>query len=443
MFSIKRIRILTIIGVFIFSVEAHAQKVQSDSTLTDATLNHVIEYALGHQPLVKQAQLDQEITDQVIKGKLADWYPQINFVYNYQHTAELQTSIFGGNPTKVGVNNLSAAQFNGTQTLFNRDVLLAKKTASTVEAQSSQLTSRTKIDVVVNVTKAFYDVLATTQQIKIGLEDIIRLQRSLKDATSQYKAGVADKTDYKRATILLKNSQATLKSNQEQLKFKEKYLKTLMGYPLNADMHIAYDTLQMENEVALDTTMELDHMKNIDYKILFTQKELQKANVSYSKWAYLPSANLFASYILNYQNNNFYELYQTKFPYSYVGATLSLPLFQGGKRKANVQQQKLSLDRIDWDLTNLQNTLGTEYERALAAYKSSLVNYLALRDNVELAREVYDVIQLQYKNGVRAYLDVTVAETDLRTARINYFNALYQVLASKMDVQRALGEINY
>ncbi len=443
MFSIKRIRVLTLIGALIFNVTAHAQKAQSDSTLTDATLNHVIEYALGHQPLVKQAQLDQEITDQMIKGKLADWYPQISFVYNYQHTAELQTSIFGGNPTKVGVNNLSAAQFNGTQTLFNRDVLLAKKTASTVEAQSSQITSRTKVDVVVNVTKAFYDVLATTQQIRIGQEDIIRLQRSLKDATSQYKAGVADKTDYKRATILLKNSQATLKSNQEQLKFKEKYLKTLMGYPLNADLHIAYDTLQMENEIVLDTTMDLDYMKNIDYKILFTQKQLQKANVSYSKWAYLPSANLFASYILNYQNNNFYELYQTKFPYSYVGATLSLPLFQGGKRRANVQQQKLSLDRIDWDLTNLQNTLGTEYERSLAAYKSSLVNYLALRDNVELAREVYDVIQLQYKNGVRAYLDVTVAETDLRTARINYFNALYQVLASKMDVQRALGEINY
>lgn len=443
MFSIKRIRVLTLIGALIFNVTAHAQKAQSDSTLTDATLNHVIEYALGHQPLVKQAQLDQEITDQMIKGKLADWYPQISFVYNYQHTAELQTSIFGGNPTKVGVNNLSAAQFNGTQTLFNRDVLLAKKTASTVEAQSSQITSRTKVDLVVNVTKAFYDALATTQQIRIGQEDIIRLQRSLKDATSQYKAGVADKTDYKRATILLKNSQATLKSNQEQLKFKEKYLKTLMGYPLNADLHIAYDTLQMENEIVLDTTTELDYMKNIDYKILFTQKQLQKANVSYSKWAYLPSANLFASYILNYQNNNFYELYQTKFPYSYVGATLSLPLFQGGKRRANVQQQKLSLDRIDWDLTNLQNTLGTEYERALAAYKSSLVNYLALRDNVELAREVYDVIQLQYKNGVRAYLDVTVAETDLRTARINYFNALYQVLASKMDVQRALGEINY
>ena len=52
------------------------------------------------------------------------------------------------------------------------------------------------------------------------------------------------------------------------------------------------------------------------------------------------------------------------------------------------------------------------------------------------------MIQLQYANGVRAYLVVTVAETDLQQARINYFNALYSVLASKMDVLRAKGETN-
>jgi outer membrane protein len=446
MLSIYRTRLLSVFMLACVSLPAYrasGQQPQRDSLLAEATLNKVVGYALEHQPQVKQALLDQEITTQTIKGRLADWYPQINFVYNYQHTADLQSSVIGGSIVKFGVNNLSAAQFNGTQTLFNRDVLLAKKTASTVGAQSAHFTARTKIDVVVNVTKAFYDVLATSQQIKIGQEDIIRLRRSLKDATSQYSAGVADKTDYKRATILLKNSQALLKSNQEQMKYKEKYLKALMGYPLEADLNIQYDTLQMENEIELDTTMAIDYTKNIDYRIMFTQKELQKANVSYSKWAFLPSANLFGSYILNYQNNNFYELYQTRYPYSFFGATLSLPVFQGGKRTANIQQQKLTLDRLDWDLVNLQNSLGTEYERALAAYKSNLVNYLTLRDNVELAREVYDVIQLQYKNGVRAYLDVTVAETDLRAARINYFNALYQVLSSKMDVQRALGEINY
>ncbi len=53
------------------------------------------------------------------------------------------------------------------------------------------------------------------------------------------------------------------------------------------------------------------------------------------------------------------------------------------------------------------------------------------------------MIQLQYKTGIKTYLEVITAETDLRNARINYFNSLYQVLASKIDVQKALGQINY
>ncbi len=79
----------------------------------------------------------------------------------------------------------------------------------------------------------------------------------------------------------------------------------------------------------------------------------------------------------------------------------------------------------------------------MAAYKANLVTYQALKQNVELAKEVYEVIQLQYKSGVKNYLEVITAETDLRNARINYFNALYAVLSSKIDVQKALGQINY
>lgn len=416
---------------------------QTDSLLQQATLDKVVGYALIHQPAVQQAQLDQEITDRTIKGKLADWYPQINFVYNYQRNIDLQSSVIGGNVVRFGVNNLSATQFNATQSIFNRDVLLASNTASQVRLQAGQLTSRTKIDVVVDVTKAFYDVLATLQQISIGEEDLIRLQRSLKDARSQYNAGIADKTDFKRATILLRNSEASLKSNKEILKYKQEYLKALIGYPVESSLNIQYDTLQMENEVGLDTTQAITYAEHIDYKILYTQKELQRANVKYSYWAFIPSLNAFGSYILNFQNNNFGELYNTKYPYSYVGASLSFPIFQGGKRTNKIQEQKLSLHRLDLDMVNLQNSLNTEYTRALASYKSSMANYVALKENVELAREVYDVIQLQYKNGVRAYLDVTIAETDLRSARISYFNALYQVLASKLDVQKALGQIKF
>ena len=76
-------------------------------------------------------------------------------------------------------------------------------------------------------------------------------------------------------------------------------------------------------------------------------------------------------------------------------------------------------------------------------YKGNLANYLALKDNVQLAGEVYNVIQLQYQQGIKTYLDVIVAESDLRTSQLNYYTALYQLLQSKIDIEKALGTIRY
>lgn len=116
---------------------------------------------------------------------------------------------------------------------------------------------------------------------------------------------------------------------------------------------------------------------------------------------------------------------------------------QGGKRKANIDQVNWQIKRNALDILQFKQTVNTQYAQALAAYKSSYSNYLALKENLDLAREVYNIIDLQYKAGVKTYLEVITAETDLRTSQINYYNALYLVLASKVDVKRALGQINY
>ena len=49
------------------------------------------------------------------------------------------------------------------------------------------------------------------------------------------------------------------------------------------------------------------------------------------------------------------------------------------------------------------------------------------------------MVSLQYREGIKTYLDVIVAQSDLRTAELNYFNALFNVLASKIDLEKALG----
>jgi outer membrane protein TolC len=66
-----------------------------------------------------------------------------------------------------------------------------------------------------------------------------------------------------------------------------------------------------------------------------------------------------------------------------------------------------------------------------------------LSDNLQLAQDVYRTIQLQYKAGTKSYLEFITAETDLRSAQVNQTNAMYQLLVSKLDMQKALGTISY
>lgn len=420
-----------------------AQQPAGDSLLAEATLDNVIRYALKNQPAVQKALINEAITETTIKGRLADWYPQLNAAYNLQHNFKVQTAVIGGNPVKLGVDNTSAVQFTATQNIFNRDALLASRTASDVRRYAKQNTGASKIDVAVSVSKAFYDVLTTQQQIKTTGEDINRLERSLRDATYQYQAGVTDKTDYKRATIALNNAKALLKTNEELLKAKIEYLKALMGYPENAPLDIKYDTLQMENQIVLDTLQATNYSSRIEYQLLETNLKLQQANLKYNKWSFIPNVSANGAYNFNFQNDQFSKLYNTNYPQAFANLSVTVPIFQGGKRIQNIRNAELQINLVEADMRDLRNNINAEYAQALASYKASLASYLALKENLQLAQEVYDVINLQYRNGVKTYLEVITSETDLRTARINYYNALYQLLSAKIDVQKALGQINY
>jgi len=426
--------------LLLFSTSLIAQ-VKVDTLPANASIEQCIAYAQKHNPLIAQSAIDEQITSQTIRSKLADWYPQLNFNYNLQHNFQVQTSIIGGNPVALGVYNTSLGQFALSQNVFNRDVLLALRSRDDVQLQSQQTTLNKKIDLTANVSKAFYDVLATTQQISVSELNIRRLERSLQDAYNQFKAGVADKVDYKRTTITLNNVKATKKANEEILLAKKEYLKYLMGYPDSADINIAYDSLQIEREIVFDTLQLPDYKARIEYRLLETQKKLLEANYRYEKQSYLPSVAINGAYNLSFLNNDFAKLYNRNYPNSFAALTLTVPIYQGGKRKAKINIANLQVTRVDKDIQNLQNLVNSQYANALANYKSNYANYIALKENVALAQEIYNVIQLQYRSGIKTYLEVITSETDLRTSQINYFNALYQLLASKIDAQKALGQV--
>ena len=433
-----------IILVFVMSqLVTDAQTVQNDSSLREATLENVIQYALSHQPAVQQAMIDESITDRAIRGRLADWYPQINFSYQVQHNFQLPTTVFQGNAVKIGVDNTSFGQFGLTQNIFNRDVLLASKTAKVVRLRSTQNTTDVKIQVTADVMKAFYSVMLSLQQVRLASEDIQRLQQNYKYAYAQYQAGIVDKTDYKRATIALNNANAVRRTVEQTMDGRVALLKQLMGYPLDSPLQVKYDSAQVVRTAEMDTLQAVDVSKRIEYQLLETQKKLLEAQVKYEKWGFLPTVSLFANYNLNFQNNALTKLYYNSFPNSYVGLNLGIPIFQGLKRVHAIKESEWQLRRVDWDMVQLKNSVNTEFVQAMAEYKSSFSNYLTLKENLELAHDVFNVVSLQYKSGVKAYIELFSAETDLRTAQINYLDAVFTLLSSRVDVQKALGQLNY
>jgi outer membrane protein len=445
----KQSRITLFIGlIFISPLYTWSQSNLKDTLLGDANLQQCIQYALQHEPLIHQSQLDEEITENNIKTKLSEWYPQLNAVYNVQHALQLPTSFFPDatgdkRATQVGVKNTSNIQLTVNQSIFSSDLLLARRTAGDVRTQARQTTTRNKIDVVVEVSKAYYDLLLTQRQVKILDENIVRLERSLRDAYNQYQGGIVDKIDYKRAQIALNNTRADRKRAADLIEGKYANLKQLMGYPVTNTLSVVYDSMQMEKDVFVDTLQKVQINNRIEVQLLQTQQSLLEASQRYYRMAYLPTVSAFGNYVPTFQNDVFTNLYGSVYPTSVIGLQVAVPIFQGKKRVYNIRNANLQLTRLQWSIDDLNNLVNAQYLQALAAYKGSLATYNALRENLLLAEEVYSTLRIQYAAGIKTYLDVVIAETDLRTTQLNYLNALNQVLSNKLDMQRALGNVQY
>lgn len=411
------------------------------TTDTAVTLKQCIGFALRNQPAVRQSEIDEAINERNIRIALADWLPQLSSADEYLH-------YFKGSPvttTTPGVvspiDEYSSLGLQASQVIYNNEVLLAAKSAKYSRQYYKENTLSSQINVVSDVSKAFFDVLLSTKQLDILNEDIVRLQRSLKDAYNRYQAGVVDKTDYKQATISLNNSIASRKQTQEDIKSKTAYLKQIMGLNAGTNLRLIYDSTKYVSEATIDTNQRLDYNNRIEYQLLQTTKSLDNLNVRYYRWGFLPSVSAVGSYDLIYLSTNFSSLYNTSYPQFYAGLTLSLPIFQGTKRLQNLAKARLQVDRADLDIVNSQNSINTEYVEALGSYKSNYTNWQLLDQNVGLAKDVYKVVALQYREGIKTYLDVIIAQSDLRTAELNYYNALFQLLSSKIDLEKALGTL--
>jgi outer membrane protein len=428
--------------IFCLSIILPASLFAQNGGDTVVTLKQCVEFALRNQPVVRQASIDEAINERDIKISLSDWLPQVNGSGQYQHyfKGTPQNTSTGITPAAgTRIDEFSLLGLQASQVIYNNDVLQAAKAAKYSRQYYKENILSSQINVVSDVSKAFFDVLLSQKQLDILNEDITRLQRSLKDAYNRYQAGVSDKIDYKQATIALNNSIASRKQTAEAINSKLAFLKQIMGISAGHNLVLSYDSTRYEQEANIDTNQKLDVNNRIEYRLLQTQKNLQGVNVNYYRYGFLPSLSASGSYNWVYLSDRFNNLYNKPYPSAYAGLSLALPIFQGGKRLQNLSKARLQVTRTDLDIENSANTINTEYVQAMAGYKSNYTSWQLIKQNVDLAKDVYKIVSLQYREGIKTYLDVIVAQSDLRTAELNYYNALFQLLSSKIDLEKSLG----
>lgn len=414
------------------------------------TLDELIKIAYLNQPALRMSMMEREIIDNNVKSSLSGWLPQAGLEADYFRYFEQPVAIFPdfNNPesgavqeVRTGVPFNSNLNFFLNQSIVNNDLFRAKGQANYLRASAEQNLELVKIDLNVNTSKAFYEALLSQEEIRIRQEDIQRQERQLKDARSLYEVGISDNIDYKRASIALQNSRSALFQAKEQFQVSMARLKELAGLPRETQLELDYDLNTLISQVQMDTLEGVDYERRFETQYLISQKNIQEAELAFSRRAFLPNIDAFFNYNIIYQTLDGSQLFNTAFPNSLAGFRMAFPIFQGGRRNFEIRAADLQLRQLEVAQSELQLQINREHQEALSTYKSYLYEWKIQGEIKETAEEIYNTISLQYEEGVKNFLEVIQAETDLRTSRINYINALFRLMASKMDLLRARGEI--
>jgi outer membrane protein len=116
-----------------------------------------------------------------------------------------------------------------------------------------------------------------------------------------------------------------------------------------------------------------------------------------------------------------------------------VPIFAGRQRHYRIQQAKVEVLQRENDINSMRRMISYELEQTRTQLRSSLESLESQRENMELASGIFNVTKIKYQAGVGSNLEVIDAETMYKEAETNYYQALYNALIAKIELEKALG----
>ena len=148
-----------------------------------------------------------------------------------------------------------------------------------------------------------------------------------------------------------------------------------------------------------------------------------------------------AQYLLQTQTNQF-DYFNAYYPSTpFVGAQVTVPIFNGNSNKARVKLARLQKDQSLVGTRNAYEELRSEVKQVVAATRETAARIQTSANVRETALLSYDITQYRYAKGVASRLELTDAELSLTTAQSDYLEAVYDYLSAQIALQRTVGVI--
>jgi outer membrane protein TolC len=282
-----------------------------------------------------------------------------------------------------------------------------------------------------NVSKAYYDLQQTDENVRISQSAVENAQASLKDAMALEKAGVGTRFDVLRSQVNLANSQQDLTNAISQQQIARRKLAPLLNLPQSVSIS-AGDPVKLAGlwQHPLEQSIVTAYQNRPELQQNLAQRKIGEAQIKQALSSSGPQVSLVGRYNLLDQFDD-----QTSVSDGYsLGLQASINLYGGGAGTARAAQAKTSIAIAETQFSEQRNQIRFQVEQAYSTQASSLENVQTSNVALEQAKESLRLARLRFQAGVGTQSDVINALNDLTRSEGNRVKAI-------LDYNRALTEL--
>lgn len=444
----KKIQLIVLLTI---SFVIHAQTNLTKESYS-FSLNEAIEHALKNNYNAINAARDIDAAKKKKWETTTIGLPQINASLGYQNNIELQRSLipaefFGGQPGEFaevafGTRHNMIGNATVSQLIFNGSYIVGLQSAKVYLQISENAKIKTNQEIREMVVNAYGNVLLANESIAILEKNKTNLEKTLNETTQIFKNGLIEEENVEQLQITL----TTIKSAQENIKRQKviatNMLKLILGITIEKELILTenLNSLALNNINFELSTTPFQVENSIDFKIQENLVQSKKLLLLLEKSNALPS--LAAAYNFGYNafgnQFQFFTNNQRWLNFSNVGLSLNVPIFSSLGRSARTQQAKIALEQAKTQMTQVEQSLKLQFEKAKSDYEYSLEQLNTTKSSLTLAERIENKQQIKLKEGLSSSFDLSEAQRQLYATQQNYLQAMLDVINKKASLEKII-----